>query len=144
MRLASAHAARRRRDVAGAVLRLPGEALTHRAPLDLGPEALDRRAFACRPCALDELHHANAMAASERAQRESEGRGRLAFARAGVDDEQAFFENRLGGDFRVLRGLALGHFGFVAVVFDAAHGTLSGEGGALLGALRPDLKSGRA
>ena len=50
----------------------------------------------------------------------------------------------LGGDFRVLRGLALDHFCFVAVVFDAAHGMLSGEGGALLGGLRPDLKSGRA
>ena len=57
----------RSRNIACAVLRLPGEAFAHRAPFDLGAEAFDGRALACRPCALDELHHANAMAASERA-----------------------------------------------------------------------------
>ena len=56
----------RRRDIARAVLRLPGEALAHRAPLDLVAEALDGHPLARRPRALDELHHANAMATPER------------------------------------------------------------------------------
>ena len=82
-----------RRDVARAVLRLPGEAFAHRAPLDLGPEALDAHALAGRPGALDELHHADAKAPPERAQDEPEGRGRLALAGAGVDDEEPLLEN---------------------------------------------------
>ena len=88
MRLASPQAAGRR-DVARAVLRLPGEALAHRAPFDLVGEALDAHALAGLPGALDELHDADAPAAAERAQREPERGGRFALAGAGVDDKQA-------------------------------------------------------
>src|SRR5277367_3499658 len=83
----------RRRNIARAVLRLPGEAFAHRAPLGLGAEALDGYTLACRPGALDELHHTNAEATTKRPQRESERCCRLAFARTGVDDKQTFFEN---------------------------------------------------
>ena len=92
---AFSQAAVRRRDVAGAVLRLPGKALAHRAPLDLIAERSIALAFACRPRALDELHHADPPAVPKRAQREAEGRGRLALAGAGMDDQQALFEDRL-------------------------------------------------
>ena len=64
------------------------------------------------------------MATAKRAQRESERRCRLALARTGVDDQETFFENWLGGDLGVLHGLALGHFGFVPIVFRAAHGDM--------------------
>src|SRR3984885_7911104 len=79
-------------------------------------------------------------------QHESESCRRLAFARTGVDDEETFLKNWLGVDLRVLRGLALHHFGLVVVVFDAAHGTLSGEAraGRRLVSLRPLSHIGRS
>ena len=69
-----------RRDVARAILRLPGEALAHRVPDDLVAEPRERVALGRMPRALDELHHADAMAAPQRAQRKSERRSRFALA----------------------------------------------------------------
>jgi hypothetical protein len=51
---------------------------------------------------------------AERAQQKPESRRRFALALAGMDDEKAFFNYRLGGDLGVLRGLALCHFLLVA------------------------------
>ena len=116
MRFASLPGGLGRGDVARAILRLPGEALAHGAPLDLVAEALDRRALAGRPRALDELHHADAKAAAERAKGQTEGRRRLALAGAGMDDQQPLLRDRLRGDLGVLRRLALGHLRLVAVV----------------------------
>src|SRR6185312_4423278 len=95
-----------------------------RAPLDLGPEAFDGGALAGRPGALDELHHADAKAAPQRPQGKSEGRSRFALAGTGVNDEETFFQNRFRSHLGVLGGLSFGHFGFVAVVFGAAHGAI--------------------
>ena len=53
-----------RRDVARAVLRLPGEAFAQRVPFDLIAEALDGGALAGLPGALAELHDAAAEAAA--------------------------------------------------------------------------------
>ena len=136
-----------RRDVARAVLRLPGEAFAHRAPLDLGPEAFDAHALAGRPGALDELHDADAKAPPEGAQGKPEGRGRLALAWASVNDEEALLQNRLRGDLRVLHGLALHHLGFVAVFFVAAHPSAFGRGRGSRrrrAPLRPCPRSGEA
>ena len=66
------------------------------------------------PGALDELHHADALAAAEHAQRQAEGRRRLALAGAGMDDQQALLD-RLAGHLRVLHGLALRHLGAMAL-----------------------------
>ena len=52
-----------RGDVALPVLRLPGEALAHRVPLDLVGEALEGEPLAGLPGALDELDDADAMPA---------------------------------------------------------------------------------
>ncbi len=94
-------------------MRFPGEAFAHRAPFDPVAEALDRGALARRPGALNELHHADAKPSPERAQGKTEARGRLALSGAGVDDQKPLFGDRLGRNLRVLRGLALGHLGFV-------------------------------
>ncbi len=51
----------------------------------------------------------------------AEGRRRLALAFARVNDEQALLDG-FGGDFRILRGLALLHLLFVALVFGFGHG----------------------
>src|SRR5262249_22704046 len=58
----------RRRDIARAVLRLPGETLAHRVPDDLIAKANERIALRRMPRALDELHDADAVAAAEHAQ----------------------------------------------------------------------------
>src|SRR4029077_15048645 len=64
------------------------------------------------------LHHADAVAPAEHAQREAEGGGRFSLACAGVHDQEAFLDG-LFGDLRVLRRLALRHLGAVAfAVFD--------------------------
>src|SRR6185503_948626 len=99
-------------DVARAILGLPGEAFTQGVPLHLIAEALDGSALARLPGTLAELHDAAAEAASQRAQQQTEGGRRLAFALAGVDDQQALFDG-LAGHFRVLNGLAIGHLGLV-------------------------------
>src|SRR5205814_77966 len=78
----------RRGDVARAVLRLPGEALTQRVPADLIAEALDRRALARFPGAFAELYDARAQAAPQCAQQKTERRRRFALALAGVNDQQ--------------------------------------------------------
>ena len=100
-------------DVAGAVLRLPGEALAHRVPFDQVAEAGEGVALAGGPGALDELHHADRPAAPEHAQREAERRRGLALAGAGVDHQQALLDG-LGRHLGVLHGLALGHLLAVA------------------------------
>ncbi len=65
------------------------------------------------PGALDELHHADAVAAPQHAQRQSERRRRFALAGAGVDDEQSLLD-RLLRDFGILHRLALRHLGAMA------------------------------
>ena len=77
-------------------------------------ELRERVALGGVPGALDELHDADAAAAAQHAQRETEGRGRFPFAGAGVDDQQTLFDG-LAGDLRILHGLALGHL--VAMAF---------------------------
>ncbi len=114
-----------RRDIARAILRLPGKPLAHRVPSELIAEFFQRVALGRVPGALDELHHTDAIAAPKHAQRQSKSRGRFSLAGAGVHDEQAFLDG-LARDFGVLHGLAVGHLGamplaaFVFLCF--AHG----------------------
>ncbi len=51
-------------DVAGEILRLPGEAFAHGVPGDLVAERGERVTLGAVPAAFDELHHADAMAAA--------------------------------------------------------------------------------
>ena len=81
-----------RRDVAAEILRLPGEALAHGVPGDLIAELGQRVALGRMPGALDELHHADPLAAAEHAQRKPERRRGLALAGAGMDDQQALLD----------------------------------------------------
>src|ERR1700728_3287293 len=97
-------------DIAGAILGLPGKTLAHGVPDKLLAKSLQRVALRRMPGALDELHHADAMATPEHAQSKPEGRRRFSLAGAGMDDEQTFLD-RLFGDFGILHGFALGHFG---------------------------------
>ena len=55
-------------------------------------------------------------AIADHAQHEAEGCRRFALAGAGMDDEQSFLRNRLGGDLRVLRCLAVRHLGAMALL----------------------------
>src|SRR5580700_10286065 len=104
------------RDIARAVLRVPGEALAHRVPGDLIAEADERVALGRMPRALDELHDADAVAASEHAQGKAEGRGRFSLAGAGVHDEETLLD-RLSRHLGVLHRLAFRHLGAVALGF---------------------------
>src|SRR6185295_5956018 len=72
--------------------------------------------------ALDELHHADALAAAEHAQRQPEGRRRFSLARASVDDQQPFLDF-LVRDLGILHGLALRHFGAMALGLGVVHVT---------------------
>ena len=104
-------------DIARAVLRLPGEAFTHRAPAHHVAETLERGALAGVPCALDELHDGAFPAIADHAQHEAESRGRFALPLAGMDDQQSLLGDGLGRDLGVLRRLALGHLVAMALVF---------------------------
>ena len=97
------------------ILRLPGEALAHRVPDDLRAEGGKSLLLAGVPRALDELHDADPAAVAEHTQRQAEGGRRLALPGPGVDDEQAFFIDRLAGNLGILNGLALRHLGAVAL-----------------------------
>src|SRR5262249_36531159 len=97
------------RDVAGAVLRLPGEALTQRLDGAELREFLQHPALAGVPLALDELDDADLHAVADAAHHHAEGRRRLALALAGVDDEQALLDG-LARHHLVARFLALGGF----------------------------------
>ena len=99
-------------DVALDILRLPGKALAHGMPGDLLPERGERVALRRVPCALDELHNADAMAAAEHAQREAEGCSGFSLAGAGMHDEKALL-HRLARDLGILHRLALCHLGAV-------------------------------
>src|SRR5690606_180202 len=98
-----------------AVLGFPGEAFAHRVELDQLAETRQRVALAGMPGTLDELHDADAAAVSEHPQRETECRGRLSLAGAGVDDQQALFDG-LVAQLRILVRLALFHLLPVTVV----------------------------
>ena len=93
-------------DVTLEILRFPGEALAHGVPGDLIGKHGERVALSRMPGSFDELDDTHAMAAAEHAQREAEGGGGFAFARAGMDDEETFLD-RLGGDLGILHRLAL-------------------------------------
>jgi hypothetical protein len=85
------------------------------------PDKLIAKARQCvalrrMPGAFDELHDADAVAAPKHPQRQSECGCRFAFAGAGMDNQQSFLD-RFGGDFRILHGFALGHFGAMPLGF---------------------------
>src|SRR5215471_15939300 len=101
-------------DVALEVLRLPGETLAHGVPGHLVGERGKGVALRRMPCAFDELHDADPMAASEHAQREPEGGGGFPFAGAGMDDEETFLGG-LAGDLGILHRFALRHLGAMAL-----------------------------
>ena len=103
-------------DVARAILRLPGEPFAHCVPGDLIAEFSERVAFCGVPGAFDELHHADAVAAAEHAQGETEGGRRFSLASAGMDDEKALLDFFLG-DLGILHRFALRHFGAMAFGF---------------------------
>ena len=105
-----------RRDVARAVLRLPGEAFAHGVPDDLVGEPRQRVALAGMPGALDELHHADAPAAPERAQRRPKAAVDLPLP-VPVWTISRPFSIGLGGDLGVLHRLALRHLGAMAFGF---------------------------
>ena len=69
------------------------------------------------PGPLDELHHADALAAPKHAQRQSKRGGGFAFAGPGMDNQQTLLD-RLGRDFRILHGFTFGHFGAMPLGFD--------------------------
>ncbi len=72
---AFSQAARGMRDVAGAVLRFPGEALAHRMELaEIGEMLLDQIALAGPHRALDELHDGRRHAVGDVAEDHAEGR----------------------------------------------------------------------
>src|SRR6202011_1829325 len=71
-------------------------------------------AFARLPRTLDELDHADAVAAAKHAQSEAEGGRRLALSRSRVDDQQTLFDG-LPGDLRVLHRLAFCHLGAMPI-----------------------------
>src|SRR6185312_17227626 len=100
---------------AGAVLRVPGEALAHGAAGDELGKALEHVALAGVPRALDELHDADAHAVADRAQHHAEGGGRLALAGAGMDDDEAALLG-LGDEDLGARRLLLRHLLVVAAV----------------------------
>src|SRR5690606_25684000 len=104
----------RSRHVAGEILRLPGEPLTHRVPRHAIAEDGEGVALAGLPAALDELHDADAASVAEHPERQAEGGRRLALARAGVDDQQALLD-RLLRNLGILHLLALRHLGAVAL-----------------------------
>src|SRR5262249_5774511 len=66
------------------------------------------------PSALDELNHADAVAAAEHPQRKAEGGRRFPLARTGMHDQKALLD-RLFGDLGVLHGFALRHLGAMAL-----------------------------
>ena len=101
-------------DVACQVLRLPSEALPHRMPGHLVAEFLERVALGRMPRTLDELHNAHAFSAADHAERQAKGRGRFAFAGAGMDDEEPLLD-LLTGHLLVLDRLALRHLGAMAL-----------------------------
>ncbi len=72
---AFSQAAPARRHIAGAVLRLPGEALAHRVELaDIGEVLLDQIALAGPHRALDELHDGGGLSMGDMAEDHPEGR----------------------------------------------------------------------
>ena len=95
------------------ILRVPGEAFAHGVPDHLIAECLQRIALRRLPRAFDELHDADALAATEHSKSKAERRRRFALAGPGVDDEQALLDF-LVGDLGVLHGLALRHLGAMA------------------------------
>src|SRR4029078_3894557 len=126
-----APSALRRGDVAAEILRLPGEALAHGVPGDLIAELGQRVALGRMPGALDELHHADPLAAAEHAQREAERRRGFPLAGAGVHDQQALLDG-LARHLLILPRLAVRHLGAMAlgllVVDRFAHGLFTATG----------------
>src|SRR5438270_4798911 len=105
-------------DVAGAVLRLPGKAFAHGVELaEVTEMAGEHAALAGVPGALDELHDRAGEAMGDVADDHAEGRGRLALAGAGVDDDEALLgalgrHDLVAGDLllRLFRGVTGGSF----------------------------------
>src|SRR3954453_21440197 len=76
-------------DVAGAVLRVPGEPLSHCAAGDEIGKPRQHGALAGVPGALDELHHPDPEPVPDAAQYYAECGSRFALAGAGMDDQEA-------------------------------------------------------
>ena len=111
-------------DIAGAILRFPGKAFAHRVPDDLIAELCQRVTLGGMPCAFDELHHADALAAAQHAQRKTERGRRFSLAGAGMHDQKTLLD-RLAGDFGVLHGFAFRHLGAMALGFCLVDGLRS-------------------
>src|SRR5437868_6192102 len=82
--------------VFGAVLRVPCEAIAKRMDLDWHFELPHERCLAGRNSAFDKLHDRDLETLAQRAKSQAQSSRRLAFARAGMDDEQALLIYRLG------------------------------------------------
>src|SRR5437868_6406219 len=96
------------RNVALAILSLPGEAFTHCLDGDEVGKFFEHRPLTGRPGALDELNDTRPHAMPDGAEDHAERRGRFALALAGMDDEQSLLD-RLGGHDLVARRLLLFH-----------------------------------
>src|SRR6185369_2888779 len=92
------------------------ETFAHRVELaEIAEMTREQAALAGVPGALDELHHRAGEAVGDAAHDHAEGRGRLALAGAGMDDDEALFA-ALGRHDLVAGGLLLRHFRGVAGV----------------------------
>ena len=105
----------RRRDVALAILRLPGKTFAHDLDVDQIGETRQEEALAGLAPALDELHDAEPQTVPERAHRQAPGRRALALAGPGMNDQQALLDGLRRVD-AVLDGLDLGHLVAVRLV----------------------------
>src|SRR6185312_8305805 len=99
----------------------PGEALAHRLDRYKLRKFQQNVAFAGRPGALHELHHADLEAMTDGAKDHAEGGRRLALALAGMDDQEAALLG-LGGEDATARRLLLAHLvGVIGVTFRLGH-----------------------
>ncbi len=104
------------RDVAGAILGLPGEAFAHDMQRrELGKFGQQLRFAGLPGRRLDELHDGDGPAVADVAEDHAKRRRRLALAGAGVDDDQALVA-RLRRHHLVARRLVLAHLLVVAGV----------------------------
>ena len=78
-----------RRDVALAVLRLPGEPFAQGVNLDSLARFREERRLSRRDRSLDELDDTDLQSLPEGAERQPQGRCRLSLAGAGIHDEQS-------------------------------------------------------
>ncbi|MNF94371.1 hypothetical protein D3C84_770810 [compost metagenome] len=88
-----------RRDVALAILGLPGEALAHHMKTHLLGETPEEQLFTGAVAPLDELHHTALHAMPHGTRKHAERRAALALAVAGQHQQQAAFVRGIGDAF---------------------------------------------